>query len=145
MPVLFYGTIKYTGQDLAVGVGLNDIAKHVTLLFLAVSAADRKILEEEVFLMEKCAADYDIKEDEWEVALNESFIKYFNQGEKAVLESILFLSTILDKNQKKELAEDLLAIALVDDVFHPNEKRIIKKVCKGFGINLKIPMEFLSV
>ena len=95
--------------------------------------------------MEKCAADYSIKEDEWEVALNESFIKYFNQGEKAVLESILFLSNKLNKDQKKELAEDLLAIALVDDVFHPNEKRIIKKVCRGFGINLKIPMEFLSV
>lgn len=124
---------------------MNDIARHVTLLFLAVSAADRKILEEEVFLMEKCARDYNIGEDEWELALNESFIKYFNNGEKAVLESILFLSNVLDRDHKKELAEDLLAIALVDDVFHPNEKRVIKKVCKGFGVNLKIPMEFLSV
>ena len=121
---------------------MDDIAKHVTLLFVAVSAADKKILEEEVFVMEKCAQDYGIEEERWEKALNESFIKYFNEGDLAILESIQTLSNILNDKQKRELAEDLLAIALADEDLHVKEKHILKMVCRIFEVKIKVPDEF---
>ena len=121
---------------------MNDIAKDVALLFVAVSAADRKILEEEFFIMEKCAADYGIEEKEWEKALNISFITYFNGGDEAISKAIYRLSRNLDKERRKELTEDLLAIALVDEELHPKEKMIIKMACRAFGVHLKVPMEF---
>ena len=121
---------------------MNEIAKHVTLLFVAVSAADKKILEEEVFVMEKCALDYGIDEDHWEKALNESFILYFNEGDAAISNSIYNLSKTLDKEKKRELAEDLLAIALADDILHEKEKLVLKMVCRGFDVHLKVPREF---
>ena len=99
------------------------------MLFVAVSAADRVILEEEVFVMEKCAMDYGIPEEKWPAALNESFIKYFNEGDKAISDAILALRKALNMGQKKELVEDLLAIALADDVLHEKEKDILVKVC----------------
>lgn len=121
---------------------MEDIAKHVTLLFVAVSAADKKILEEEVFVMEKCALDYGIDEQRWQKALNDSFIKYFNEGEVAILESIQVLSENLDTDQRRELAEDLLAIALADDELHEKEKHILKVICKVFKVQLNVPAEF---
>lgn len=121
---------------------MNQMARDVTLLFLAVSAADREIIKEEVFLMEKCALDYGIKEEDWCKGLNESFVTYFNQGDAAVSAAILRLSKSLDKDQKKEFIEDLLAIALADDIFHENEKKIIKRVCKVFDVHFKVPVEF---
>jgi len=118
------------------------MARDVTLLFLAVSAADRKILEEEVFLMEKCAVDYGISEEDWCKALSESFVVYFNEGDAAVSKAILRLSQTMDREKKKEFTEDLLAIALADDIFHEKEKKLIKRVCKVFDVHLKVPMEF---
>lgn len=124
------------------GDGLNEIAKHVTLLFVAVSAADRRILEEEVFVMEKCALDYGIGEKEWSKALSESLILYFNEGDKAISEAIFSLSKILNREQKQELIEDLLAIALADDILHEKEKFILKMVCRGFDVQIDVPAEF---
>jgi uncharacterized tellurite resistance protein B-like protein len=121
---------------------LKDLAEHVTLLFVAVSAADRVILEEEVFVMEKCALDYGIPKKEWPAALNNSFIKFFNEGDRAISNSILALRRALNMKQKKELVEDLLAIALADDILHEKEKDILIKVCTGFDVHLKVPKEF---
>ncbi|MEA3558710.1 MAG: TerB family tellurite resistance protein [Candidatus Thermoplasmatota archaeon] len=123
---------------------MDEIAKHVTLLFVAVSAADKQILEEEVFIMEKCALDYGIVEEEWQEALSGSFIRYFNRGDAAISDAILKLSKALDREKKKELVEDLLAIALADNVFHEKEKLILKMVCRGFDVHLKLPREFRS-
>jgi len=121
---------------------MNQMARDVTLLFLAVSAADRKILEDEVFIMEKCATDYGISEEDWCRSLNESFVIYFNEGDAAVSKAILRLSKSLDRDKQKEFTEDLLAIALADDIFHEKEKKIIRRVCKVFGVHLKVPVEF---
>ena len=114
----------------------------MTLLFIAVSAADRKILEEEVFVMEKCAVDYGIGEDDWSEALSESLIYYFNEGDAAISNAIFELSRILTNEQKRELIEDLLSIALADDILHKKEKLILKMVCRGFDVHLKVPKEF---
>jgi uncharacterized tellurite resistance protein B-like protein len=124
------------------GDGLNEIARHVTLLFVAVSAADLKILKEEVFVMEKCAVDYGIGKEEWLRALSESLICYINEGDKAISEAIFSLSKILNLEQKRELIEDLLAIALADDILHEKEKFILKVVCQGFDVQIDIPSEF---
>ena len=121
---------------------MDEIARHVTLLFIAVSAADKQILKEEVFVMEKCALDYGIDEAKWHKALSESFIHYFNKGDAAISEAIFKLSKALDQDKKKELVEDLLAIALADDIFHEKEKLILKMVCRGFDVHLKVPTEF---
>ena len=123
----------------------------MTLLFIAVSAADRKILEEEVFVMEKCAVDYGIGEDDWSGALSESLMEgrqgdihllHFNEGDAAISNAIFELSRILTKEQKRELIEDLLSIALADDILHKKEKLILKMVCRGFDVHLKVPKEF---
>jgi uncharacterized tellurite resistance protein B-like protein len=92
--------------------------------------------------MEKCAADYGIEEDDWDQALSESLIRYFNEGESAVSESIQFLSGALDMNQKRELVEDLIAIALADEVLHEKERKILVLVCRVFDVHLKVPTEF---
>lgn len=121
---------------------MSDIARHVTLLFVAVSAADRKILEEEVFVMEKCAVDYGIGEEDWTRALSESLITYFNEGEAAISRAIFELSNLLSKKQKRELIEDLVSIALADDILHDKERLILKMTCRGFDVHLKVPREF---
>jgi uncharacterized tellurite resistance protein B-like protein len=121
---------------------LNEIARHVTLLFVAVSAADMKILKEEVFVMEKCAVDYGIGKEEWLQALSESLIYFINEGDKAVSEAIFYLTNNLNREQKRELIEDLLAIALADEILHEKEKFFLKMVCRGFDIQIDIPSEF---
>ncbi|MBN1539081.1 MAG: TerB family tellurite resistance protein [Candidatus Thermoplasmatota archaeon] len=121
---------------------MDSVAQDVTLLFLAVSVADRRILEEEVFIMEKCSRDYGISLEEWEAALNRSFITYFNEGDTAISNAIYRLSKALDQEKKRELTEDLLAIALADDIFHEKEKIVIRIVCRAFGVHLKVPREF---
>ncbi|MGA1866201.1 MAG: TerB family tellurite resistance protein [Thermoplasmatota archaeon] len=121
---------------------MDSIAQDVTLLFLAMSAADRRILKEEVFVMEKCSQDYGISREEWEAALNRSFITYFNEGDSAISNAIYRLSKALDLEKKMELAEDLLAIALADNIFHEKEKVVINIVSRAFGVQLKIPREF---
>ncbi|MBN1390054.1 MAG: TerB family tellurite resistance protein [Candidatus Thermoplasmatota archaeon] len=121
---------------------MDSIAQDVILLFLAVSAADCKILKEEIFIMEKCSEDYNIRREEWEAALNRSFITYFNEGDAAISSAIYRLSKSLDVKRKRELTEDLLAIALADDIFHEKEKLVIKMVCRAFGVHLKVPVEF---
>lgn len=121
---------------------MDEIAMSVALLFVAVSAADKKILEEEVFVMEKCAQDYGIEKEEWVKALNEAFILYFNEGDAAVSGSIQKLSRSLPVDQRKELAEDLLAIALADEVLNEKEKLILKMVCRGLDVHLEVPEEF---
>lgn len=131
----------YIPRRLPPGASLDEIARHVTLLFVAVSAADERILREEVFIMEKCALDYGIDEEMWNKALNDSFIVFFNRGEKAVSEAIYKLSKLLTDDQRRELVEDLLAIALADNIFHDKEKSLIKKVCRGFKIHMKVPKE----
>ncbi|MFO8050485.1 MAG: TerB family tellurite resistance protein [Thermoplasmatota archaeon] len=113
---------------------INEDAMYITLLFLAMSAADRKILRDELFISEKCALDYGLKEDEWESLLNLSFITYFNDGEKAISDALKHLAGSLDRKSKEELVEDLLAVALVDNSYHEKEKELLGRISGVFGV-----------
>ncbi|MFW3146235.1 MAG: TerB family tellurite resistance protein [Thermoplasmatota archaeon] len=108
----------------------------ISLLFLAMSAADGKLLKDEMFISEKCALDYGIKSDQWEKTLNRAFMIYFNEGDRAVSGAIGRLKLSLSNQVRKELAEDLLAVALVDENYHDREKALLKKIVEHWEIDM---------
>jgi uncharacterized tellurite resistance protein B-like protein len=110
-------------------------AEHISLLFLAMSAADLKILKEEIFISEKCTTDYGIKKEEWSELLNRSFTTYFNEGEEAVKMAAKHLNGSMNLETKKELVEDLLAVALIDNNYHKKEKALLKMIASVFGVD----------
>ncbi|MEA3557901.1 MAG: TerB family tellurite resistance protein [Candidatus Thermoplasmatota archaeon] len=109
--------------------------EEISLLFLAMSAADLKILKEEIFISEKCAVDYGIKKEEWNKLLNRSFTTYFNEGEEAVKRAVDHLNGSMSLETKKELVEDLLAVALIDNNYHRKEKALLKMIASAFGVD----------
>ena len=99
------------------------------------SAADQKILRDEMFISEKCAVDYGIDKEEWNRLLNMSFVTYFNEGEEAVKKAVKHLNGSMNLETKKELVEDLLAVALIDNNYHEKEKALLEMIASVFGVD----------
>jgi uncharacterized tellurite resistance protein B-like protein len=109
-------------------------AMYISLLFLAMSAADRKILRDELFISEKCTMDYGIEKKEWDRILNLSFITYFNEGKKAISDAVEHLKASMDEEKRTELVEDLLAVALIDNNYHDSEKKLLEEISAAFKV-----------
>lgn len=109
-------------------------ALNISLLFLAMSAADRKILSSEMFVSRRCAEEFGIDEREWKRILNLSFVTYFNDGMDAVDEAVDHLKGAMDPEKKIELVQDLLDIALIDNRYHEKERELLQTISEKFGI-----------
>lgn len=110
------------------------ITDAVSYLFIAMSAADSMILKEEVNIAEKLASDFDISLEKWKQGLDQALITFINEGWNYLPRVIEQLAPILTECEKEELVNDLYAIALIDDVIHPQEMKMLNQVCEGWGV-----------
>lgn len=115
----------------------ESITEAVSYLFIAMSAADSMILKEEVNIAEKLASDFDISQTLWRKGLDQALITFINEGWDHLPRVIEGLSEQLTVEEKEELVNDLYAIALIDDVFHPQEVKMLRQVCEAWGVDFQ--------
>jgi len=114
------------------------LAVDISLLFVGMSAVDSKIVNEEVFLLEKLSDDYSIPPDIWKEKMNEAFIRYINEGDRGVREAVIRLSRELSDDTKTDLICDLYSLALVDDLFHDKEEAMLRDICTLWGVDFDL-------